>query len=299
MPLHIFANRNRSGTYTMMLTIGAAIFAMFFFLTQFIRNILGYSPLKAGVAFLPVTVTIGALAAISARLVGRVGPKLPMTVGPSLAAVGLFWLSFIQADTDYWKVLLPTLFIAMGRGTSFVPLTLTAVSGVRRDEAGLTSALLNTGQQIGGSLGLAILVTVSTSATSTKLAHLLGSGSATAASGTPGAAGGVPRAVLNQAVTAGYGAAFRVAAVIALLAVIISLVVIRVRRQDLPAEGAPVLAWGAPRCDRGSHEPRLRPHRAAGSTQRVTRDRGSPRSPSPMPRPALRGPTAARRRRRG
>src|SRR5664279_5241358 len=201
MPLHIFANRNRSGTYTMMLTIGAAIFAMFFFLTQFIRNILGYSPLKAGVAFLPVTVTIGALAAISARLVGRVGPKLPMTVGPSLAAVGLFWLSFIQADTDYWKVLLPTLFIAMGRGTSFVPLTLTAVSGVRRDEAGLTSALLNTGQQIGGSLGLAILVTVSTSATSTKLAHLLGSGSATAASGTPGAAGGVPRAVLNQAVT--------------------------------------------------------------------------------------------------
>jgi len=208
MPLHIFANRNRSGTYTMMLTIGAAIFAMFFFLTQFIRNILGYSPLKAGVAFLPVTVTvtIGALAAISARLVGRVGPKLPMTVGPSLAAVGLFWLSFIQADTDCWKVLLPTLFIAMGRGTSFVPLTLTAVSGVRRDEAGLASALLNTGQQIGGSLGLAILVTVSTSATSTKLAHLLGSGSATAASGTPGAAGGVPRAVLNQAVTAGYGA---------------------------------------------------------------------------------------------
>ena len=205
MPLHIFANRNRSGTYTMMLTIGAAIFAMFFFLTQFIRNILGYSPLKAGVAFLPVTVTvtIGALAAISARLVGRVGPKLPMTVGPSLAAVGLFWLSFIQADTDCWKVLLPTLFIAMGRGTSFVPLTLTAVSGVRRDEAGLASALLNTGQQIGGSLGLAILVTVSTSATSTKLAHLLGSGSATAASGTPGAAGGVPRAVLNQAVTAG------------------------------------------------------------------------------------------------
>src|SRR5664280_367771 len=159
---------------------------------QFIRNILGYSPLKAGVAFLPVTVTvtIGALAAISARLVGRVGPKLPMTVGPSLAAVGLFWLSFIQADTDCWKVLLPTLFIAMGRGTSFVPLTLTAVSGVRRDEAGLASALLNTSQQIGGSLGLAILVTVSTSATSTKLAHLLGSGSATAPSGTPGAAGG-------------------------------------------------------------------------------------------------------------
>lgn len=96
---------------------------------------------------------------------------------------------------------LPTLFIAMGMGTSFVPLTLTAVSGVRRDEAGLASPLLITGQQIGESLGLAILVTVSTSATSTKLAHLLGSGSATAASGTPGAAGGVPRAVLNQAVT--------------------------------------------------------------------------------------------------
>jgi hypothetical protein len=81
-----------------------------------------------------------------------------MTVGPLLAAVDLFWLSFIEADTDYWKVLLPTLFIAMGMGTSFVPLTLTAVSGVRRDEAGLASPLLNTGQQIGGSLGLAILV---------------------------------------------------------------------------------------------------------------------------------------------
>ena len=233
MPFHIFADRNRSGAYVIILCIGAAIFAMFFFLTQFVQEVMGYSPLKAGVAFLPTALMISVVAGITAQFVGRVGPRLPLTLGALTAAGGLFWISEVTVHATYASVLGPMLLIAVGMGLSFVPLTLVAVSKVAPNEAGLASALLNTGQQVGGSLGLAVLVTVSTAAFNKKFAALMASlaGHGTTSAGSHGAA--APHAVLTQALTAGYRQAFFVAALIALVSFVVAVVVIRVRKEDI------------------------------------------------------------------
>jgi EmrB/QacA subfamily drug resistance transporter len=215
MPLKIFSNRNRSGAYAVMLCLGAGVFAMFFFLTQFVQNILGFSPLKAGVAFLPIPIVIAVTAQLSARLVARIGPRPLMTVGPLFAASALFWLSFISVHSSYaGGVLPPLLLLAVGMGTSFVPIVLTAVSAVAPGESGIASALVNTGQQVGGSLGLAVLVTVSAAVIRDRLAT------------------GAPLAV---ATAAGYGGAFRVAAGILIGAVVIALVVVRPKLAAQPA----------------------------------------------------------------
>ena len=205
MPLNIFSDRNRSGAYVIMLTLAAALFSLFFYLTQFVQNILGFSPIKAGLSFLPLTIGIAFVSGMVAKFVGRVGTRLPMTLGPLLAAAALLWISRISAHSTYsGAVLGPSLLIAVALGLSFVPLTLTAISRVRRQEQGLASALLNTGQQVGASLGLAILVTVAT--TVTRGQHHAG------------------KAV---AVTTGYAAAFRVGALLALLAFVVALVAVR------------------------------------------------------------------------
>jgi len=205
MPLRIFANRNRSGAYLIMLTLGAAMFSLFFFLTQFVQNVLGYSPLKAGLSFLPLTAGIVVMAGVMSRWVGKIGTRLPMTLGPLMTMGALIWISRISVHSGYVEgVLGPALLIAVSMGMAFVPLTLSAVSGVPREDAGLASALLNTGQQVGGSLGLAILVTVATAVTT-----------------------GDRHVTHAVAVTAGYGAAFKVGAGIAALAFVIALVSIR------------------------------------------------------------------------
>src|ERR1700681_1132236 len=215
MPLRIFANRDRAGSYVIMLALAAAMFATFFFITQFVQNILGYSPLKAGVAFLPMTIGIGGTATLMSRLVGKIGTRKPMTVGPLLVASGLFWLSFVGVHAAYWSILGPLMLLATGMGATFVPLTLTVMSRVQRNEAGLASALLNTGQQIGGSLGLAVLVTVATSVTNGRRVA-------------EHAVGGVQHVLASHAaITSGYDAAFRIGALIALVAFILAGTVIR------------------------------------------------------------------------
>jgi EmrB/QacA subfamily drug resistance transporter len=217
MPLRIFANRNRSGAYLMMLFIGAAIFGMFYFLTQYLQNILGYSPLKAGVAFLPVAVTIGVFSQVAARMVGRTGIRLPLLFGPVAAIAGLVWLAQLTSTSGYLNILGPFLCIGLGMGFSFVPLTLTAVSGVQRSESGLASALLNTGQQIGGAIGLALLSTVSVDAIRSRTQQLAASHG-----------GHLTVPLQHQAVVHGYDRGFLLASGIACLALLVSLVVIRV-----------------------------------------------------------------------
>jgi len=212
MPLRIFADRNRSGSYVIMLTLAAAMFATFFFITQFVQDILGYSPLKAGVAFLPMTLGIGATATTMSRLIGRIGARRPMTAGPLLVSGGLLWLSFVGVHAHYLSVVGPLLCLAVGMGSTFVPLTLTVMSRVRQGEAGLASALLNTGQQVGGSLGLAVLVTVAASVTTGRLA---------AAGPT------VTRAQHALAVTSGYDAAFRIGSLVAFVGFVVATTVIR------------------------------------------------------------------------
>ena len=213
MPLRIFAERNRAGAYAVMLCLASAMFGTFFFITQFVQNVLGYSPLKAGVAFLPMTIGIGGTATVVSRLVSRMGNRRFMTVGPFLAATGLSLLSLVTVHAPYLAVIGPLVIIAIGMGMTFVPLTLTVMARVQPHEAGLASALLNTSQQIGGSLGLAVLVTVATSVTR---AHEV-----------VGLHGAAALAAAHQATTTGYTSAFRIAAGIAFFGFLLCAAVVR------------------------------------------------------------------------
>ncbi|MGI8665283.1 MAG: MFS transporter [Jatrophihabitans sp.] len=172
MPLRTFRDKNRSGAYIVMLIIGAAMFGMFFFVTYFVQLVLGYSPLKSGLAFLPVAFAIGIAAQLSAGLLPRIGPRNLIIFGSIVMAGGLFWLSTISADSSYLGHLLPCLLImSFGIGSIFVPLTTVAVAGVENHEAGLASALLNVGQQVGGSIGLSVLTTVFATASRSEGKH--------------------------------------------------------------------------------------------------------------------------------
>jgi predicted MFS family arabinose efflux permease len=213
---------------------------MFFFLTQFLQNILGWSPIKTGVGFLPMTAGIVIAATISSRLVGRIGIRLPLLIGPAGAVVGLTLLTRLRVTSGYIDLIGPLVIIALGMGLAFVPLTLTAVSGVKSHETGLASALLNTAQQVGGALGLAILATIAIDATKSQLA------------GVAGPHGHVSATASAIATTHGYTSAFTVAACIALAGFVISLAVIRVPRStplEPAAEGGPELTPGAPALD--------------------------------------------------
>jgi EmrB/QacA subfamily drug resistance transporter len=221
LPLHLFAERNRTGSYLVMLSAGAAMFGVLFFLTQFLQGIQGYSPLRTGLAFLPFTPVLVASAQVASRLVARVGPRALIITGAiSLVAV-LLWLSTIGVDSGYLTLLLPAfVLIALGMGQIFVSVTLTAVSGVERHDSGVASATLNVSQQVGGTLGLAALVTVSASATAS---HLSSAGTALS----PGA-----RAqAFSQALVHGWGSGFELAAVFGFVALLSAVFVLRPRRR--------------------------------------------------------------------
>jgi EmrB/QacA subfamily drug resistance transporter len=229
MPLHIFADRNRSGVYAMMLCIGTALFSMFFFLTQFLQNVLGWSAIRTGVGFLPMTLGIIAAAVLASRLIGKIGIRIPLLVGPAAAVVGLELLTRLTIHSGYGSIVVPLLIVSLGMGLSFVPLTLTAVSGVQPSEAGLASALLNTTQQVGGALGLAILSTISIDAFKSKLASFTNTSQVSS------------HQAMNIATTHGYTTAFQVGAFIAFAGLLISAVVIRAPKQ-LGSDATVVLA---------------------------------------------------------
>jgi MFS family permease len=161
MPLRIFESRNRAGAYVVMLVVGAAMFGMFYFITFFVQLVREYGPLKTGVSFLPVAFTIGITSQIVAKTLPRVGPKVHVLIGTAFLMGSLFWLSSVTPDSGYLDKLLPgMLLLAVGMGNLFVPLMLTAVSKVEHTDAGLASALLNVGQQLGGAIGLSSMATV-------------------------------------------------------------------------------------------------------------------------------------------
>jgi MFS family permease len=161
MPLHVFRNRSRSGAYLVMLVIGAAMFGMFYFLTFFVQQNLHFSALKSGFAFLPVAFTIGISAQLAAQFMVRFGPRNLIIAGAAIMTSGLFWLSTIDSSSKYLTHILPSMIVmAFGIGMIFVPLMTVVVTGVEPHEAGLASALLNVGQQVGGSIGLSVLATV-------------------------------------------------------------------------------------------------------------------------------------------
>jgi fucose permease len=143
---------------------------LFFFVSLYVQNILHYSPIRAGLCFLPVTFVIGGVSVAMQHVIGRIGYKKPLVVGPIFLAFGLFLLAHITVDGNYFTNVLPGLsFMAFGLGLSFISITIAATTGVPHKESGLASGLLNTSQQIGGSLGLAILSGISASSAVTYL----------------------------------------------------------------------------------------------------------------------------------
>jgi EmrB/QacA subfamily drug resistance transporter len=165
LPMRVILDRNRGGSYLSALLLGVGLFGVFLFLTFYLQITLGYSALETGVAFLPFTAGIILGAGLSAQMLTRVGPRLLMFSGLLLAAIGMVLLTRIGVHTGYWShVFGPELVISFGIGVTFGPMSNTALVGVSDHDAGVASALINTSQQIGGSLGTALLNTIFTSA---------------------------------------------------------------------------------------------------------------------------------------
>ncbi len=198
-PLRLLRSLGRSGSYLTRLLLVAGMFGMFFFLTQFVQEILGFSPLAAGVAFLPMTLTVFAVSRLAPRLMPRFGATRLMLAGMLPVIAGMTWLAQVSAGTSYLGGILgPMLLLGTGMGVVFVPLTTVSLAGVAAADSGAASSMVNVMQQLGGSLGLAILVTVF----GTAYRHAAAAGTAA-----PGVA------LRNSALVHGVAAAFTVAAV--------------------------------------------------------------------------------------
>jgi EmrB/QacA subfamily drug resistance transporter len=227
LPVRLLRSRDRLGANLMMLGVGATLFGVFFFLTLFVQEVWGYSPLRAGVAFLPLTAAVLAASAAVTRLVPRTGARPLLIAGAVGTAAGLYWLSRMTEHGTYAGGLLgPLLVTGVGLGLLFVPLSLVALARVAEADSGVASSLLNTGRQVGGSIGLAVLGTVAWTVV---------------ADGTHGAHGGhsahgaASRAAYQHALAAGFDRGFLVAAGITLLMLVTAVAMIRVRRADLDA----------------------------------------------------------------
>jgi EmrB/QacA subfamily drug resistance transporter len=227
-PLRLFADRNRSTSYVARLLMVAGMMGMFFFLTQFLQEVLGYSALKTGFAFLPLTAVLFVASALSARvLVERFPSRTLITGGIALSTVGLLWLTQLSETSTYGSVLGPLLVFGIGNGIAFVPLTTAALDGVEPADAGAASGLVNVMQQVGGSLGLAVLVTVFGSASSHAAAHP--------------AAGETARQLTHHAFVVGADRAFLVAT----LFLAATMVLIRVAMRPTRSDPVPVAADAA------------------------------------------------------
>jgi EmrB/QacA subfamily drug resistance transporter len=167
MPFSIFRLRTLRGANVVGLLIGMSLFSMFFFISLYLQDVLGYSPIKTGIAYLPLAVGIILSAGVASQLVTKLGFKTPLIIGLVLIAIGLAWFSRVPAPHGHYAadVLGPSLLAAVGLGFAFVPVTIAAVTGTEPHEAGLASGLINTSQQVGGALGLAILATIANSRT--------------------------------------------------------------------------------------------------------------------------------------
>ena len=180
-PLRLFASRERSGAYAARVLFVGAMFGSFFFLTQFLQGVLGYSPIQAGLAFLPMTLAMFSMVLTVPRLAQRLGNFRLLAGGVIVAFTGMAWLSQISVSTPYLTgIAIPMVILGIGVGAAFAPLTSSGVAGVAPEDAGAASGLVNVAHQLGGSLGLAVLVTVFAAAapvgleTRDALAHQIG-----------------------------------------------------------------------------------------------------------------------------
>jgi EmrB/QacA subfamily drug resistance transporter len=234
VPLRIFSNRSLAASDVTMLLVAAALFGMFFFCTLYLQQVLGYSALKTGLSYLPFSLTLIASSAAASQVVDRFTPKPVLVTGLLITTAGFLVLTQASGHGDYVSHVLPALVIlAIGLGMSFVPITIAATTGVAPEDSGLASGLLNTTQQVGGSLGLAILSTVST----TRVTNALHAGAA-----------------LPDALTHGFKGAFIGAALICSAAAVLALVLLPRRKRKVENEEAEAVAFsfancpGAPYC---------------------------------------------------
>jgi len=232
LPMRVILDRNRGGSFLSSLLMGVGMFGVFIFLTYYMQQILGYSALKSGFAFLPFTFGVVAGAGVATRFLPRIGPRLLMFVGFALATAGMVLFTRIGVGTSYTTHVVPAeLVMAFGIGLFFVPLSSTALIGVADHDAGVASALVNTTQQIGGALGTAMLVTFATTAT-TNYAHSHAS---------PGVD---VQALAAHAAVHGYVTAFEWSAGILAAAAIVVGVLVKARKDDLPAGASQVAHIG-------------------------------------------------------
>jgi EmrB/QacA subfamily drug resistance transporter len=238
VPIRVLRSRDRSGAYLISLCIGTGLFGMFFFLTLFVQNVLGYSPLKTGVAYLPMVGMILVATAASSQLVSRIGARPLMIAGSAASTGGMLWLSRVTEHSHYVSGLLgPMLLTATGLGLIFAPLLLVSLTKVANNDTGVASSLVNVGQQVGGAVGLAVLGTVAWSAVANSLRSQAAAAAAAAKTATvhvsAAQAAALQKAATNHALAHGFSQGYLVSAGIMLLALIVTLVTIRVRRADL------------------------------------------------------------------
>ena len=223
LPVRVLRQRDRLGANLIMLGVGTAIFGVFFFLTLFVQDVWGYSALRTGVAFLPLTAAVLAASGAATSLVPRIGARPLLLAGGAASAGGLYWLSRVTEHGTYMGGLLgPILMTGAGLGLLIVPLQLVGLARVGEADSGVAASLLNAGRQVGGSIGLAVLGTVAW----TVVADGASAHAATARTASW-------QAVYQHALAAGFDRAFLVAAGIALLIVVAAIAAIRVRRADL------------------------------------------------------------------
>jgi EmrB/QacA subfamily drug resistance transporter len=220
MPLSIFRLRTLVGANIAGLILGTVLFSMFLMLTLYMQQVLGYSPLRTGVAYLAVAGTAIIWSAVAAQLVTRVGVKPVLVAGMTFLTAGIAYFTQVSPDGSYVSDLLPGfLVIAVGMGFSFVPISIAALAGVKPAEAGLASGLINTSQQVGGALGIAALSAIATSTTGDEVAT------------------GTARAV---ALTDGFQAAFLAGAIVGVVGILVALFIVRGRDIATEASPAPV-----------------------------------------------------------
>jgi EmrB/QacA subfamily drug resistance transporter len=211
VPFRIFRMRTLTGANVIGLLVGAALFSMFFFLSRYMQEVLGYDPLKTGLSYLPLALVIIVSAGVASQLVTKLGFKPVLVTGLVLIAAGLLWFTRLPVDGVYLSDIVgPMVLAAGGLGFAFVPVTIAAVSGISEDDSGLASGLINTSQQVGGALGLAVLATIA----NTRTLDLM-----QAAHGSP--------AARPVALTEGFQSAFLAGAGFAVLGILASLFMIR------------------------------------------------------------------------
>jgi EmrB/QacA subfamily drug resistance transporter len=216
-PLRLFADASRSGSFAARLLLLAGMFGVFFFLTQFLQKVMGFSPLRAGVAFLPLTAALFGMSRTAPRLMPRLGAKPLMIIGMLPAIVSLVWLSRVSPATGYWSgVFGPMMLLGIGMGLVFVPLTTASLAGVAPADSGAASSMVNVMQQVGGALGLAVLVAVFGTASRNAQQHPL-----------PGLAAA---AQVQHVLAHGMAAAFGLAAIFNVASLMVIVALIRARK---------------------------------------------------------------------